>query len=433
MISQIELNIFSLIALGGKEALQRMLCNNITADQFGNVETKEAWKACLDDYNNYGNINMSRVATHLITQNRDGNGLANQINATYAEMSDIDTFCDDLHRENTRRKAWQMAQDNLNRIENSSYQDIDTAVELVRSNWQDFGATGNEHAEPLSDVVLRKVDEWQEFESYRTIPYPFERMTNCMQPIDNELILLLARPSIGKTALTVQWLFQIAKAGYECEFFTLESSREALVPRMVANQCRLNTMPLQWGRGTSHEYDRIREWARSELDNLPLNIVQGPMTMDEIESRARIKAEDGCRFFAIDNATHIDLGYRVEDPVKKFMAVAQRVKTLRDRINKPVLLVHHLGQKGQISWSDDFEKAFDHIWKLKTTEITEQYEIADNPRTGEEGRHYVQLFSTKNRDGMTGFHVDARYRKHHQYFSEIDNIELDAMSAGGDQ
>jgi len=123
-MNQIELNIFSLIAIGGKQALQRLLCNNVSVEMFATDETRQAWEACLEDYKNYGNINMSRIATNLITQNRDGTGLINQVNATYTEMADIDAFCEDLKAESRRRKAYNMARDNLDRLESTSYRDI---------------------------------------------------------------------------------------------------------------------------------------------------------------------------------------------------------------------------------------------------------------------------------------------------------------------
>ena len=114
----------------------------------------------------------------------------------------------------------------------------------------------------------------------------FDELTQGFQP--GNLIVLAARPGVGKTALALNWVLRAAQSrdnrvGHCGAFFSLEMSHEEVFMRLLAAQSQTNMKDLQSGRAAGH-FDQVLA-AREALVQMPLFICdQASITVPQIQN-----------------------------------------------------------------------------------------------------------------------------------------------------
>jgi len=119
----------------------------------------------------------------------------------------------------------------------------------------------------------------------------------------SDLVILAARPGMGKTALALNCAMNAAKQGRHVAIFTLEMSQNQLMLRLLASEARVDSSRLRKGILDEEEQDRLMQGAR-QIHNLPakLSIDETPaITLTEIRSRCRrFKKEHKLELVIID-------------------------------------------------------------------------------------------------------------------------------------
>lgn len=104
---------------------------------------------------------------------------------------------------------------------------------------------------------------------------------------DGQLVIIAARPSVGKSSLAQQIALTHAQDGIPSAFFGMEMSNIELTNRTVANIGRVGIGGLKTGRLEDHEWSRVTE-AVERLSSLPLLLLDQPsMTLGDVSSQAR--------------------------------------------------------------------------------------------------------------------------------------------------
>ena len=126
-----------------------------------------------------------------------------------------------------------------------------------------------------------------------------DKMTSGLQPSD--LILVAARPSMGKTAFTLNIATYVGLQGHTVAFFSLEMSKEQLMQRMLCSEGGIDSQRLHTGQITDDEWSRLVETA-DKLNRAPIYIDDtAGITVMELRSKARrLKAEHGLDLIVID-------------------------------------------------------------------------------------------------------------------------------------
>lgn len=119
---------------------------------------------------------------------------------------------------------------------------------------------------------------------------------------NSDLILLAARPSMGKTALSLNMGFYAAKNyGVPTAFFSLEQPRRQIVQRLMASQGTIDGNRLRTAKLNLDEWGRFAEVGGYLLDTPFYIIDKAAMTLSEIRSQARrLKIRFGLRFIILD-------------------------------------------------------------------------------------------------------------------------------------
>lgn len=160
---------------------------------------------------------------------------------------------------------------------------------------------------PIRQVALNVLENIEK--AYRTretvtgVPTGFHDLdykTSGFQPSD--LILLAARPSMGKTAFVLNVVDHVAvRRGIPCMVFSLEMSKEQLVNRMLAMESNVDTQKLRTGTLTDSDWDAVVEGV-GVIGSSSLIIDDTPgISVTELRSKCRkVKLEHGLGMVIID-------------------------------------------------------------------------------------------------------------------------------------
>lgn len=138
----------------------------------------------------------------------------------------------------------------------------------------------------LLDRVQEMADNPNDITGVPTGFYDFDRMTSGMQAGD--LIILAARPSMGKTSLAINIAEHVAlNEGLPVAVFSMEMGASQLAVRIVGSIGRIDQTHLRTGRLTDEEWPRLTE-AIEKLRNISLHIDETPgLTVSELRANAR--------------------------------------------------------------------------------------------------------------------------------------------------
>ncbi len=170
-----------------------------------------------------------------------------------------------------------------------------------------------------------------------------DQLTGGLQRSD--LIILAARPSVGKTALALGVAYGAGvQHGKTVGIFSLEMSAEQLVQRLLATETGVDSHRLRLGQIDDHEWDRISR-AFGRLAEAQIFIDDSPgLSVMEIRTKARrLLAEHGVDLLIVD---YLQLMHarRSENRVQEISEISRGLKGLARELNIPVIALSQLSR-----------------------------------------------------------------------------------------
>jgi len=162
----------------------------------------------------------------------------------------------------------------------------------------------------------------------------------------SDLIVLAARPSLGKTSLALNIARSAAINQKACvALFSLEMSREAVVQRLLANESGVDSRKVRRGRFSEQDEIKIME-ASGILSEAPIYIDDSPQLRSlDIRSKARrLHFERNIDLIIIDYLQLIQGNGKNETRVQEISNITRALKTLARELNVPVLTVSQLSR-----------------------------------------------------------------------------------------
>ncbi|MEW5907674.1 MAG: replicative DNA helicase [Patescibacteria group bacterium] len=182
----------------------------------------------------------------------------------------------------------------------------------------------------------------------RGIPTGFIEIDNMLAGLQkSDLIILAARPSMGKTALALNIAKNIAcKSNIPVGIFSLEMSAQQLVDRLIASEAHVNSWKLRTGRISSEdEFQRISD-ALDTLSRAPLFIDDEPSN-NILQMRAmarRLQTEHGLGLLIVDYIQLMVPRQTVESMVQQMTEISRSLKGLARELDVPVLAISQLSR-----------------------------------------------------------------------------------------
>jgi replicative DNA helicase len=171
-----------------------------------------------------------------------------------------------------------------------------------------------------------------------------DELTSGFQPAD--LVVIAARPSMGKTALTLNIAQHAAiEAQVPIAFFSLEMSKESLVQRMLTSEARVDAQRLRKGMLRDDDFPRLAR-AAGILSSAPVYIDDTPgIGMLEMRSKARrLKADADLGLIIVDYLQLMQGPANSESRQQEVSTISRSLKSLAKELGVPVVALSQLSR-----------------------------------------------------------------------------------------
>jgi replicative DNA helicase len=257
------------------------------------------------------------------------------------------------------------------------------------------------------------------------VPSGFARLdqfTTGFQP--GELIIIAARPSMGKTSLCLNIALNAARAGKHVALFSLEMSNDQLVQRFLSMEAHIDAQSLRTGNIKDKEWGEITR-AMGVLAEVPIFVDDSAaLTVSEVRSRSRrLAATTGLDLIMVDYLQLLrSTNTRVTNRVEIIDEICRGLKALAKELKVPVIALAQLNRSPEsrndkrpmlsdLRESGGIEQEADVVAFIYRDEYY-------NPPTPE-NENIAEINIAKQRNGPTGL-VQLRFDKRYTSFSDLD-------------
>lgn len=206
--------------------------------------------------------------------------------------------------------------------------------------------------EPIKSILMRTFERinvlYESKGGITGLPTGFkdlDRLTSGLQASD--LILVAARPSMGKTAFTLNIASYVGLHGSKVAFFSLEMSKEQLMQRMLCSEGSIDSQLLRTGQLGDEDWTNLVTVA-DKLNRAPIYIddTAGITIMDLRSKARRLKAEHGLDLIVID---YLQLmqgrpGKNGDNRQQEISEISRSLKALARELNVPVIALSQLSR-----------------------------------------------------------------------------------------
>ena len=205
---------------------------------------------------------------------------------------------------------------------------------------------------PISNVLADSFDRLAELHSnsnkLRGVPTGFKDLDNMLAGLQpSDLIILAARPSMGKTTFVMNIAHHVAaKEGVPVGFFSLEVSKEQLIDQLLAIESGVDSWKLRTGALDDDDFPKLNE-AMAELSEAPIYIDDSAMTnVMEMRTKARrLQSEHGLGLIIIDYLQLISGGANSRDGRQQEVSeISRGLKGLARELGVPVIALSQLSR-----------------------------------------------------------------------------------------
>ncbi len=270
--------------------------------------------------------------------------------------------------------------------------------------------------EGLNDLIRQTMERieanlGQELTGIPTGFSELDSMTTGLQA--GEMIIIAARPSMGKTALVLNMAENMAMRGYGVGIFSLEMGKQQLVQRLLCARSGIDSQRLRRNMLREAEFRALMA-ACDELQQAPIYIDDTPgLSLLQLRAKARrMAAKHKVRAILIDYLQLMSAGGRVESRQIEVSEISRGVKAMARELNMPVICLSQLNRAAEsreghrprmsdLRESGSIEQDADVIMLLHR----EDYYHKDDPEWLENNPDKVgvaELIVTKQRNGPTG-------------------------------
>jgi replicative DNA helicase len=233
-----------------------------------------------------------------------------------------------------------------------------------------------------------------------------DKMTRGFQRGD--LIIVAARPSMGKTSLVLNIAQHVAGGGQVAGFFSLEMSKEQLFMRMLASEAKIDNYRLMSGQIGQKEYGQITHALETLSDaRLYIDDTAGIGVLEMRAKARRLQSEHGLDMLAIDYIQLMTGRGRFENRTLELASISRSLKGLAKELNVPVVVLSQLSrapearsdkrpQLSDLRESGALEQDADVVILIFREEM---YKQGNEPA---ESDGIAELILAKQRNGPTG-------------------------------
>jgi len=271
----------------------------------------------------------------------------------------------------------------------------------------------------VKDLVLQSYEKieyrYNHREEMTGVPTGFYELDNITSGLQkSDLIILAARPSMGKTALALNIAQNVAiRAKFPVAVFSLEMSKEQLVQRMLCSEAEVDSQRLRTGHMQSKDWEKLAN-AMNDFAQAPIYIDDSPgCSLTDIRAKCRRLAmqEKNLGLIVIDYLQLME-GSGKEERIQQISAISRGLKTLARELDVPVIALSQLSRAveqrkdrrpmlSDLRESGAIEQDADIVMFIYREDYYNREEGDEMPKaTGKEGKSDILV--AKHRNGPVG-------------------------------
>ncbi|MEX0917031.1 MAG: replicative DNA helicase [Candidatus Paceibacterota bacterium] len=415
----------------------------VTAESFYAEKHRLIFESMLDLFSRSEPIDLLSVSSRLKAKKQlervGGNAYLTELVNTTPAIGNMKYYAELVQKTATLRNLIEAA----NYIAELGYQESEDVEELLdKAEKRVYEVTNAPSLHKFVDLRNTLGEAWERLDhlhkskdELRGVHTGFKELDNLLAGFQkSDLIILAARPSMGKTSLALDIARQTASQ-YQTPvgIFSLEMSSQQLVDRMLASESRVDAWKLRTGKlSTDQEFDALRE-ALDKLSTAPIYIDDQPasniLTMRSVARR--LKREHGLGLLIVDYLQLMaPTNSRASDSlVQQVTEISRSLKTMARELDVPVLALSQLSRaveqrRGRPRLSDlrdsgSIEQDADVVMFIHRDD--KMNENSDKPNIAE-------ILVEKHRNGPTG-RVELYFDEKKATFLSLEKSNFSAMEA----
>jgi replicative DNA helicase len=261
----------------------------------------------------------------------------------------------------------------------------------------------------------------------RGVPTGYRELDNLLAGLQNsDLIILAARPSMGKTSFALNIAQHVAtKEGIPVGIFSLEMSKEQLIDRLLSSEAGIDSWKLRTGNLEDSDFEKINK-AMGTLSESPIYIDDSAMAnVMEMRTKARrLQSENDLGLIVIDYLQLMSgRSSGGDNRVQEISEISRGLKGLARELNVPVIALSQLSrsvemrspkipQLSDLRESGSIEQDADVVMFI----YREDYYEKESERKG-----MADLLIKKHRNGPTG-EVELFFQPEQMLFKSVDHV-----------
>ena len=287
---------------------------------------------------------------------------------------------------------------------------LDAALLKLRTDDQDNCLTAKEVLEAgLADIEARAAGKSQ---GVLSGIHEFDTITKGLKA--NELAVLAARPSVGKTAFALTYALNASiRQNQTTVFFSLEMNASSLGTRLIASEGRMDIEYLLSGLATPVQLSTLSR-AKEDIAKASLYVVDRAfISVAQMRARCRlIKQQQGLGLVIIDYCQLVQPADRKLPREQQIAQISRDLKALAKDLEVPVVLLAQLNRE-----ADSMEPKLSMLRESGALEQdADQVYFLHRPE--KENRSRIDIIVAKNRNGRCG-HVETEFCGATQTFTEV--------------
>ena len=293
--------------------------------------------------------------------------------------------------------------------------DVDELIDFAEKSIFEISENKNKHAfYPISEIISKNIDTLEEREGNKGLLTGvetgfsrFDSLTSGLQKSD--IIILAARPSMGKTALALNIARNVAvNSNIPVAIFSLKMSKEQLSMRLLCAEARIDSHRLKGGFFSRDDWNRLTE-AAGVLSEAPIYIDDSPdISATSIRAKARrLMIDKGLGLVIVDYIQLMKSSFSKERRDLEISEISRSLKALAKEVDVPVLALSQLNRKlegrtdkrpqlSDLRESGALEQDADVVAFIYRDEVYNKDE--NNPNRGK-----AELIISKQRNGPIGW------------------------------
>ncbi len=232
----------------------------------------------------------------------------------------------------------------------SGYQDVkvllDSAEQKIFEIRQGKDSKG---LVPINEAIIETYDRLQKLsgenkENFVGVPTGFSQLDRVILGLNkSDLVLLAARPAMGKTALALNIVTNVAiKSHKAVAFFSLEMSKDQLVTRVLSSIAKIKGISLKTGNLTTDDWNRLAVGAQ-ELSQAQIYIDDMPnITVSEM--KAKVRRLRNIDLVVVDYLQLMQSARRSDNRVQEISDITRALKVMAKELDVPVIALSQLSR-----------------------------------------------------------------------------------------